>query len=136
MASDWIRRDSGRRIVILDTSAVLMLFEFSIDLEKELTRLIGSYSIIIPQAVLNELTVLSKNADGKKQRMAKASLMLIKKYETAEIGEGKTVDDVIVSAAEKRNAYVVTNDKELRNRLKKRFLHRIFLRGKNHLVLE
>ena len=113
-----------------------MLFEFSIDLEKELTRLIGSYSIIIPQAVLNELTVLSKNADGKKQRMAKASIMLIKKYETAEIGEGKTVDDVIVSAAEKRNAYVVTNDKELRNRLKKRFLHRIFLRGKNHLVLE
>ncbi len=136
MASDRVRRDSGRTIVILDSSAILMLFEYHIDLECELDRLIGSYHLMVPKAVVNELSLLSEKATGKQQRNAKAALSLIEKFEVLDDGTGSTVDDVVVSAAERLNAYVVTNDKGLRDRLKKKSLHRIFLRGKNHLMME
>ncbi len=136
MASDWIRGDSKRRIVILDTSAILMLFEFSIDLKKELDRLLGAYQILILQAVVDELHVLSENARGKKKRNAKASLDLITKYEKSDVGIGSTVDDVIISAAERFSAIVVTNDTALRMRLKKKKICVIFLRGKSHLAVD
>ena len=136
MASDWIRRDSKRRIVILDTSAILMLFEFSIDLEKELDRLLGAYHILIPHAVIEELYGLSQNARGKQKRNAKASVSLIQKYEATDVGVGSSVDDVIVSAADDLSAIVVTNDIELRMRLKKKKHTVLFLRGKSHLAVD
>ena len=42
MASDRIRRNrSKERVVVLDSSAAMMPFEFMIDLEDELTQILG-----------------------------------------------------------------------------------------------
>ena len=113
-----------------------MLFEFSIDLEKELDRLLGGYQIIIPQAVAEELGVLSQKGRGKQKRNAITALIMIQKYEVVDVGNGSTADDVIVSAADDFSATVVTNDIGLRQRLKKNNHSVVFLRGKNHLALD
>ncbi|MBA3043927.1 twitching motility protein PilT, partial [archaeon] len=41
-------------IVILDSNALLMVFQFRINIESELSRLLGKYEIVIPTTVKNE----------------------------------------------------------------------------------
>ena len=135
MASYWLWRDKIHKTVILDSSAIMMLFEFSIDLEKELTRLLGNYQIIIPTPILKELTFLSKHGKGEKKIKAKASLKLIEKYETFDV-INKSGDDSILELAKRTNSIVVTNDKELKKRLKKSSISVIFLRAKKKLMME
>ena len=55
MASNRLWGDREEKTVILDSSAVMLLFEFSINLEAELDRLLGSYHIVIPRQIINEL---------------------------------------------------------------------------------
>jgi len=132
MASDWIRGNRSEKTVILDSNAVMMLFEFQINLEDELIKLIGKNKIIIPKTIINELDFLSKNGKGKKKINAKASLELIKKYEIVDI-DIKNADDSIYQLAKQTCSYVLTNDKELRQRLKKISIPVIFLRAKKKL---
>ncbi len=134
MASDRLRRDRDGKIVILDSSAVMMLFEFSINLEDELTRLLGRFQILIPSPILKELKFLSEHGKGKKRLIAKPALELIKKYEI--IGENGAADDSVLLLAQKFNGIVVTNDRDLRKRVKEASLHNIYLRGKSRLTLE
>ena len=79
MASNRLWKDRAQKIVVLDSSAIMMLFEFSIDLEDELIRLLGRCKIIVPKPIIDELTYLSENGKGKKKTNAKASLKLIEK---------------------------------------------------------
>lgn len=112
-----------------------MLFEFSIDLENELIRLLGSYKIIIPESIVRELEFLSVNGNGKKKMKAKASLKFIKKYDTINTDE-KNGDNSIIELANKIHCVVVTNDRQLRNRLKDISIPVIYLRAKKKLVMD
>jgi rRNA-processing protein FCF1 len=111
-----------------------MLFEFSIDLEDELTRLLGKFRVLVPQPIHDELIFLSKHGKGKKRYNAKPALELIKKYELSE-AEGNG-DDSVLNLARKFDGIVVTNDKDLRKRAKDIHLHTIYLREKSKLVLD
>ena len=113
MAFDRIWRDKILKTVILDTSAILF-FEFSVDWEKELFRLLDGYKIMIPYMVINELTVLSQQTASQRKQKAAASLRFAKRYETIETGAGNA-DDAVIEAARKTNGVVVTNDTELGN---------------------
>jgi len=135
MASNRIWRYKGEKIVILDSNALMMLFEFSINLEDELTRLIGKYDIVIPKPVLNELIYLSENGKGNKKNLAKSSLKIAKKFKTID-ADGKNVDDAVLLLSKKINGVVVTNDKELRTKLKKNSCPVVFLRAKKTLEIE
>jgi len=134
MASDRLRRDRDEKIVILDSSSILMLFEYSIDLDDELTRLLGKFRVLIPRPILNELIFLSKQGKGKKKLIAKPALELIKKYKISE-AEG-VGDDSVLFLARKHNGVVVTNDRDLRKRAKEIHLKTIYLREKSKLILE
>jgi rRNA-processing protein FCF1 len=134
MASDRLWPDNNEKRVILDSSAILMLFEYSINLEDELTQLLGKFKIILPSPIVDELKILSESGDGKKRQKAKAALRLIKRYDIVDVeGSG---DDSIIILANKINGIVVTNDRELRKRIKDLSLGVIFLRGKKKLALE
>ena len=135
MASDRIWGNRDEKTVILDSSALMMLFEFQVDLEDELTRLVGKYHIIIPKPIYDELEFLSKHGRGKKRINAKASLKLVNRYNVVDVEE-KTGDDSVFSLARQTKGIVVTNDKELKNRLKKISVSVIFLRAKKKLVME
>jgi len=134
MASDRLRRDSASKIVVFDSSAVLMLFEYSINLEQELTRLIGLYKIVVPSAIVKELTVLSENGSGKKKQLAKPALKLIEQYEIID-DESLSADDAVLNIAKKLDGIILSNDKELKKRAKKEKIKTIFLRNKNYLSL-
>ena len=122
------------KTVILDSNAILMLFEFSLDLESELTRLLGKYKIIIPSPIIEELIFLSEEGRGQRRINAKASLELIKKYDVFNI-DTKTADEAVLHTAQKTNGIVVTNDKELRQKLKELSIRVIFLKGIKTLEL-
>jgi rRNA-processing protein FCF1 len=133
MASDRVWRDKIHKTVILDSSAILMFFEFSMDWESELSRLLGAYMIVVPTAVIHELGKLAtRRAGGKK---AAAALHLIQNYQTVE-SDIAYADDAILSIAAKTKGVVVTNDTALRRRLQKQGSSVIFLRGKKKLALD
>jgi rRNA-processing protein FCF1 len=133
MASDRLWGNPDKK-VILDSNAILMLFEFSIDLRSELTRLLGKYEVIIPEPIIDELTFLSENGKGKQKMLSKASLKLIKEYKIVKI-EAKNPDESVYLLAKKTNGVVVTNDVDLRKKLKKEKIPVIFLRAKKRLEL-
>jgi rRNA-processing protein FCF1 len=133
MAFDRVRGDKIHKTVILDSSAILMFFEFSLDWENELTRLIGAHHVVVPSAVVKELKILSsRDTAGKK---VAAALKLVEKYETIE-EDTQYADDTILKIAQKTMGIVVTNDSVLRQRLKKQGNSVVFLRGKKKLALD
>jgi len=135
MASDRIWGNPQEKTVILDTNAVLMLFEFSIDLHAELSRLIGGYHLVVPGSVVQELQKIAENGEGKRQQNAKAGLSLIRTIEVITV-EGARGDEAVFELAHMLNGFVVTNDKALRKRLYDDSVPVIFMRKKQTLCLE
>lgn len=110
--------------VVLDTNALLMPFECTINLDLELKRLVGNCEIHVPTSVIEELS-RSHN------KYAKAALELAGKYiidKTSRWG-----DEAVIELATNLNAYVVTNDKNLISNLSSRGIKVILLRSRNHL---
>ena len=117
----------GKCKVILDTNALLSQFRFNVDLEKELNRLLGAFEIIVPSSVLWEL-------DNVQDRYVRAARKFAERYQivsTEHVG-----DDSIIYLAVELQAIVVTNDKELRKRLKKQGNTVIFLRQGKYLSID
>jgi len=134
MAPHRIRRNLQTRQVILDSSALLMLFEFSLNLDSELTRLLGVYDVVIPLPIIDELKTLSQRGDGRKSRMAHAALQLAQTF--AHIAIAGKGDDALMAYAQTHACIIITNDKALRKRLKEIPRQVIFLRNKKTLVIE
>jgi len=115
------------QIVVLDTNALLMPFESQLNLDLELTRLLGNCQMYVPSSVLGELR-RSKN------KHSRAALTLSRKYpvvETDLLG-----DEGVIDVGRRMDAFVVTNDALLRSRLRKLGLKTIFLRSNNHLEID
>ena len=117
------------RTVLLDANALLMPFQFRINLEVELRRLLGDIDIAVPSSVLEELRLLATH-----DRDAQAGLRRASKYRAIE-GHG-SADDSLIELGFELRAVVVTNDQPLLERLKGVGITRAFLRSRNHLVLE
>lgn len=124
---DWTK--TVPRIVLLDTNALLMPFQFRVNLEAELLRLLGKPDIAVPTPVLSELTILAE-----RDRNAQAALRLAARYRA--INAAGSADDALLDLAEKHRAVVVTLDQPLLERLRIAGIPRIFLRSRNHLVGE
>ncbi len=115
--------------IVLDANALMMPFQFPVNLDAELRRLVGDSEIFVPSSVANELRRLSKGS-----RVAKAALELSEKYEQVEVR--MKGDEAVIEAAASLGAAVVTNDARLLVKLKERGIPRIRLRSRNHLVME
>ena len=135
MAFDRAWGDKIHKTVILDSSAILMFFEFSVDWEKELSRLLDGYCIVVPTEVIKELELLSRQTASARKRKASAALILAKRYQKTET-IAENADDAVIEAAKKTHGVVVTNDTELRKRLNHDSIPVIFLRGKKKLALD
>ncbi|MBM4247981.1 MAG: twitching motility protein PilT [Euryarchaeota archaeon] len=108
----------------------MMPFQFSINLDLELRRLLGGFEVVVPSSVIAELETV---AAGRKGSEAKAALRLAARYRTYE-NEGSGDDAVLASAVE-LGAVLLTNDGGLRRRARRAGLQTICLRGKNHLEI-
>lgn len=118
---------NGKCTVILDTNALLWQFRTNVDIEKELNRLLGGYKIIIPSSVLLELESL-------KDRYVGAARKLAKRYRV--VATELKGDESIINLALEHQALVVTNDKELRKRLRGRGVTVIFMRQGKYLSID
>ncbi len=113
------------QIVIVDTSALISVFENGINLDRELDGLIGTHSVILPTAVLEELARIDK-------KEAKMALSLSARYRT--VASSAKGDDAVVEAARKTASFaVVTNDMRLASELVSGGLRVIMLRGRKRL---
>ena len=115
--------------VILDTNALMMPFQFGINLDLELQRLFGSFKVLVPSPVIEELRSLASGNSA-----ARNALRLAEKYGTVEL-EGEA-DKVLVDLAKDQNAVVVSNDKLVIRSLREEGLPYVRLRSQSHLVLE
>lgn len=118
----------ARTRVVLDANALMLPFQFRVNLDAELTRLLGTYDAFVPSSVLGELRRLAA-----RDRAAKAALALAAKYRTHETEERG--DRAIVAVATHLGAHVVTSDRGLLAALRELRIPRITLRSKTHLVL-
>ncbi|MFW6048288.1 MAG: DUF120 domain-containing protein [Candidatus Natronoplasma sp.] len=109
--------------VILDANSLLMPFQFSLNLDQEIKRLIGNAQIYVPSSVVDELANLEN----------KAALELSEKYRRIQVEKGG--DEGVLEAARKLDGIVVTNDKELKKRALEQGNPVAFLRSETHLEL-
>ena len=105
----------------------MMPFQFKVNLDKELNRLFGELPVFVPSSVIGEL---ARSIDQE----AKSALALARKYKIVETE--LSGDDAVMDIAVQRSAAVVTNDKELIARLRKKKVPVIRLRGERYLVAD
>jgi len=115
------------KAVVLDANALLMPFQFKVNLDSELRRLFGEIPVFVPSSVLGELA-------NSTDRNAKAALALARKYSIAETE--LRGDDAVLDIALQREGAVVTNDKGLIARVKEKRLPVVRLRSRKYLVVD
>jgi hypothetical protein len=115
--------------VLLDTNAILMPFQFKLNLDIELYRLVGAHKIYVPASVIAELELLCQ----KKIKFSKSATKLAKRYEIIGNTE-ESCDSAILKLAKELDAYVVTNDTVLQKKLHSEGITVIFLRSRKKLV--
>ncbi len=114
--------------VVLDANALMMPFEYKMNLDLEIERVLGKAELFVPSCIIGELEKLSK-----KRWEAKAALQLARKYKVIEVKQ--LGDRGVLEAAKKLNAYVVTNDRALLRILKSEGI-RVLSMKQNRLVME
>jgi rRNA-processing protein FCF1 len=112
-----------------------MFFEFSVDWEQEVARLLHSYQIVVPVAVIKELEMLAIKGTGEKKRNAKAAVKFVSRYETIET-QTDNADEAVVEAAKTKQGVVFTNDSALRKHLRDEGVPVLLLRGRKKLALD
>lgn len=117
------------QLVLLDANALLMPFQFQLHLDAELRRILGDVDVAVPTPVLAELSVLAES-----DRDARSAQRLARNYRTIEVRG--SADDALLDLAMERGAVVVTNDQPLLARLEAAGIPRVFLRSRNHLVVD
>lgn len=124
------------RTVVVDTNALMMQFQYYLDLETELRRVMpGTFEILVPSAVIDELETLVAKNEGKEAEEARLAIELAETFEIVET-EAEGDDAVIELAADLDDAVVVTNDKLLRARLRAQGIPNVHMRSKAFLSVE
>ena len=125
--------------VILDSNAFFIPLEFRIDIFVEVERLLNRrIDFVLLSPVKRELEVLSAKDSPKIRRQAFFALKISEKcmYVPVEEDEKITTDDAIIKVAEAWNCPVLTNDSQLRRRLRDISVPVIYLRQKSLLVID
>ncbi len=120
--------------IVLDSNFLLIPFQFGVDIFAELEKVLDvRYEVYTTSGVLKELERLS-NSRGSAGRYAKEALRLAEKLRTIET-KALGVDESLLELA-LQGAVVCTNDKALRERIRKNKSSVIYLRQKKYLVLK
>jgi rRNA-processing protein FCF1 len=122
--------------VLIDTNAFLMTSQFRIDLLEELRWMMGVRHPAVIPGVLRELEGLTriKGKDGAAARIGLQFARHCTVVQTDQPDDGP-VDDQILSYATRERCTVVTNDRNLRDRLLKEGLEVISLKGRQKLEI-
>ena len=116
------------KIVILDTDFILNALENHIDIENSIKTLCPyKVKIAIMDKTLNEL---------ENKIFSEIAKRIVTKFAIIKTKENKTVDDLIVDYANKeKNIIVATQDRDLKERLKKGKTELITIRQQKQVIL-
>ena len=118
---------------VLDTNALMMPVECDVRVFEELERLLGPGPRLVPEAVVAELEDLSAGA-GEEATAASVGCDLVERC-TVRDHEADYADDAVLELARTAEAYAVTNDGPLKERLLAANRPVIGLRGRNKLAI-
>ena len=119
--------------VVLDTNFALIPFQFGVDVKAELDRILDfNYMLCTLDGVLKELEVLSKEK-GQSGCAARASLEMVK--DLPAIAANGDVDDALLRLAAD-DTIICTNDKILKEKIKRKGAPVIYLRQKKYLMID
>lgn len=121
-------------IVLLDTNALMMPFQFKIDLMNELSGLFGRVTPVVTPGVIGEITLLSRG-HGRDAAAARGGMRLLETCTVRDAGGYGNVDEEIAACAEDEGCPVVTNDKKLRQDLISRGITVVSLRNRQKLEI-
>ena len=116
--------------IVADTNGLLLPFQFRVNLDAELDRLLGDHEIVVPGPVVSELEHLAQ-----RDRHARAALYLARKLPCVTV-DARSADDAVIGVAKELGACVLTNDRALLERLRQLGIPRVSLRSRSRLVLE
>jgi hypothetical protein len=112
--------------VVLDANGLMMPFQFSVNLDRELKRLFGDLPVLVPSSVLGELA-------NSRDPAGKGALALARKYTVMETP--LRGDDAVLDVARRTSAAVLTNDRGLIARLRAEGIPVVRLRSERFLEL-
>jgi len=118
--------------VILDTNAFFLPFQFKINLDSELERIVGSHEYLVPGSVVSELHGLLKGSEPK----AREAVALYKHLSPEVVEVVGPADSAVIELAQERNGAVLTQDSLVRKKALSAGVPVIFLRSGKHLVLQ
>jgi len=124
METDRGRRNKRVKKVILDTSVLMDINEFKVDVIS-LLRDMGFAELLVPESVVRELEKMKDDVN------ARVALMLLDRLKVVP-SEGYA-DEVIPELAKRERASVCTVDRELMEKLKKEKINVIYLRQRKRL---
>ncbi|MBN2423352.1 hypothetical protein JXB41_09075 [Candidatus Woesearchaeota archaeon] len=139
------------KTIILDTNFLLIPYTFKVDIFSEIDRIMDTlYEIYVLKGTVKELENIIEKQRGKHKYAAGMALELIKKkkvnilcsplkkqkslYMADNSQKHIEVDEIILNIADK-NTIIATQDKELKQKLKKKNINLIVLRNKKYLEL-
>ncbi|MHA1917766.1 MAG: type II toxin-antitoxin system VapC family toxin [Candidatus Ranarchaeia archaeon] len=126
--------------VLIDTNILIHQVQNPIDIKGELERIISqNFEIICIPQILKEITILINHSKSNKEinllRMVE-KIAKSYKYVNYETEEKLETDDSIVEFSKRNNVIVLTNDSQLRQKLRKYKIPVIFIRKRRHLEIE
>ncbi len=128
--------------VIVDANFLMIPHQEGVDILSELDRLLGTYVLLVPEQVVEEVKRIRRCAGGRDRIAANVALQLLEQpnveAEIVEV-EGRDGDEAILNLARQRRderIYVATRDKELKKRVLELGVPVITLRQRTHLVIE
>lgn len=108
------------RKILLDTNFLLVPFQFGLDVFGEMREVFeGEYLLVVPTGVVGELEKLA-SGKGKEGAAARFGLKLLSLRKIERVESSGNVDGWILEYARKEGAVVATNDRALRENLKKK----------------
>jgi rRNA-processing protein FCF1 len=117
----------------------MMSAQFHVDVVSELEKILPSCKLLVPTAVLKELSRIKNRTRGKNKIAASIAIKIatsspIEVLEM-ELKEGESVDDSLLRLSEK-SRLLCTNDRELRIKAREKDINVIFLRQRRYLDVD
>jgi rRNA-processing protein FCF1 len=117
----------------------MMSAQFHVDVVSELEKILPSCKLLVPTAVLKELSRIKNRTKGKNKIAASIAIKIatsspIEVLEM-ELKQGENVDDSLLRLSEK-SRLLCTNDRELRIKAREKDINVIFLRQRRYLDVD
>ena len=117
----------------------MMSAQFHVDVVNELEKILPSCRLLVPTAVLKELSRIKSRTRGKNKIAASIAIKIATSspIEVLEMEQkqGESVDDSLLRLSEK-SRLLCTNDRELRIKAREKDINVIYLRQRSYLDVD